>query len=1088
MRMKNFRVLLGTLCALLLSVGVARSQQSDVLLQGFYWNTHPGDITVNDGLWWDTIATVAPFLKQAGFQTVWTPPHSKGFAGVYDMGYGVYDYYDYGNYPQKGFRTRHGNKTQLQNMISTLHANNLRVMADLVLNHRAGAEGQQLEEADIPNDGRGRELRYTDFRPLSGRLLADSSDFHPNFTHNDLNPPYRDRIFFEDLSYFNHLDQVLNPNLPNNGWYFGPHNLGRMGDSLIVWGRHLLDSMKFDEIRLDAVKHIEPGFLAPFLVELRNGDQPFAVGELFDYNAGTLAGYQREVEGFVGRFGIGSKNANMAVFDFSLRGELRDMANNTSGSFDMRRLSGAGLLFGQNMSGFDIVTFVDNHDVDRIGYRVVDCSTPNSIPYGNVCLELYTDGGHDPVVSDKHLPYAYIMAAEGRPTVFWKDLFWYGLDKEIVWLMALRSSFAKGTSNPFWQLNPFPSESTIGPDLFALRRNGSGNGNDGTMFLMNDSRFNNLDVFLNAPNGWAGKELKDYSDAFMFVQTTTFADGRAQFRANTRNYSWYAPTGQYPKPAGEPDSKFTLGSHIGAKLGFVVLRNEDAANLLVNGEPLSVGDQVAILPMGSNQAVGLGRIGQSFQWDGVHDMIIEVLGGANTAESKGGLLNGQTYRLAVYNASEDRIEIAGTVNFAANGTGFQFSANRPGSRGGSAPFNLTANNGAGTYQVGSIALVTGFSAGLPICRITGVSAGQQSVCDPQTNTYSQQVIVTFSNAPASGNLVVNGQSFAIGTSPQTVTLTGLTANAASVDVNASFSADNACSFSAPALFVAPADCTPPPFAPLTVAALCSPNPDAERSWQITNPNAESVQVTWSVTGTAQLGTLSAAPGTTNLETETVVGAINKLVINWLDNLGATFTASAVSDGTSCGPIVVRGLTLTSLCSADPTTQRCWRVRNPNPFAVRVTWEVYKTPQQGEYVAQPGDSFFFTNTVAGANTTILRWRNELGQLRSQTKASSGAACSSGREAADWQESVAQFRVFPNPFQGEFQVDIPESFGKTHIKLIDPSGRLVYQQRVDVEVGGTSIVVDFSSLHLPVGLYILRAEGETGLSTQAKIVKE
>jgi hypothetical protein len=94
------------------------------------------------------------------------------------------------------------------------------------------------------------------------------------------------------------------------------------------------------------------------------------------------------------------------------------------------------------------------------------------------------------------------------------------------------------------------------------------------------------------------------------------------------------------------------------------------------------------------------------------------------------------------------------------------------------------------------------------CAITALSAGTQTACDPGTNTYTQEVIVTHENAPASGTLDVNGQSFAISGSPQTVTLAGLTADGLTVDVTASFSADAACTSTEIGLFTAPADCTP----------------------------------------------------------------------------------------------------------------------------------------------------------------------------------------------------------------------------------------------------------------------------------------
>ncbi len=72
-------LLLAFLCS---SFWMARPiQAQDVILQGFYWNSHPGDLTnVNaGGIWWDTLATVAPEIGQAGFATVWTPPPIEAF-------------------------------------------------------------------------------------------------------------------------------------------------------------------------------------------------------------------------------------------------------------------------------------------------------------------------------------------------------------------------------------------------------------------------------------------------------------------------------------------------------------------------------------------------------------------------------------------------------------------------------------------------------------------------------------------------------------------------------------------------------------------------------------------------------------------------------------------------------------------------------------------------------------------------------------------------------------------------------------------------------------------------------------------------
>jgi gliding motility-associated-like protein len=94
------------------------------------------------------------------------------------------------------------------------------------------------------------------------------------------------------------------------------------------------------------------------------------------------------------------------------------------------------------------------------------------------------------------------------------------------------------------------------------------------------------------------------------------------------------------------------------------------------------------------------------------------------------------------------------------------------------------------------------------CSITAISAGTQTACNPLTNYYTQQVTVTYSNAPGVGTLNVNGQTFGITGSPQTVTLTNLSSNGAAVNVTASFSDDISCTYTQPSAFTAPVNCLP----------------------------------------------------------------------------------------------------------------------------------------------------------------------------------------------------------------------------------------------------------------------------------------
>jgi alpha-amylase len=71
----------------------------------------------------------------------WLPPVSKAQNGPFSMGYDPTDYFDFGNYNQNGtIETRFGSKTELVNLITKAHTENIQVYADIVLNHNSGGQ------------------------------------------------------------------------------------------------------------------------------------------------------------------------------------------------------------------------------------------------------------------------------------------------------------------------------------------------------------------------------------------------------------------------------------------------------------------------------------------------------------------------------------------------------------------------------------------------------------------------------------------------------------------------------------------------------------------------------------------------------------------------------------------------------------------------------------------------------------------------------------------------------------------------------------------------------------------------------------
>jgi len=136
--MKNRILPITVVCIVCLSLftpGQLKAQ-NDVMMQAFYWNV-PVNESTHNGSWWDTLTSKATELKNANINGLWVPCPAKGNWGITDMGYGIYDHYDLGNYSQKGStETRFGSRSELATMISTMHTSpKINVYADVVLNH-----------------------------------------------------------------------------------------------------------------------------------------------------------------------------------------------------------------------------------------------------------------------------------------------------------------------------------------------------------------------------------------------------------------------------------------------------------------------------------------------------------------------------------------------------------------------------------------------------------------------------------------------------------------------------------------------------------------------------------------------------------------------------------------------------------------------------------------------------------------------------------------------------------------------------------------------------------------------------------------
>lgn len=98
---------------------------NDVMMQSFEWDTD------GSGDFYKKLSKNAKKLKEAGIDALWLPPACKG-SGDNEVGYGIYDLWDLGEFDQKGtVRTKYGTKEELIKAIEDLHEAGIKCYADV---------------------------------------------------------------------------------------------------------------------------------------------------------------------------------------------------------------------------------------------------------------------------------------------------------------------------------------------------------------------------------------------------------------------------------------------------------------------------------------------------------------------------------------------------------------------------------------------------------------------------------------------------------------------------------------------------------------------------------------------------------------------------------------------------------------------------------------------------------------------------------------------------------------------------------------------------------------------------------------------
>jgi len=370
--------------------------ENGTMIQFFHWYTPA------DGSFWKHVKEEAPRLAKLGINAVWLPPACKAAGGGYSVGYDIYDLYDLGEFDQKGtVRTRYGTKDEYIAAVRAIQKEGMQAIVDIVVNHKGGGdETETMMAVKVDPENRNQTVSqpieieaYTLFNfPGRNKKYSDFVWTHQCFSGVDFDKRTGEKTIFKILQEWGDDWEEMIDDEKGNYDYLMFNDVEfrnpAVREEFNRWGKWYHDTVGFDGMRLDAVKHISPKFYNEWLVKLRQatGKELFAVGEYW------APGYLHLLLKY-----IEATEGHMSVFDSSLHHNLH-IASKRGRDFDLTTI------FNETLVGVmpqKAVTVVENHDTQPLQ-----------------ALEAPIEPWFKP------LAYALtLLRQEGYPCVFYPDLY-----------------------------------------------------------------------------------------------------------------------------------------------------------------------------------------------------------------------------------------------------------------------------------------------------------------------------------------------------------------------------------------------------------------------------------------------------------------------------------------------------------------------------------------------------------------------------------------------------------------------------------------------------------------------------------------
>lgn len=481
--------------------------KNPTIFQFFHWYYPDGSKL------WQEVTERAEHIHNIGINVVWLPPANKGASGGYSVGYDTYDLFDLGEFDQKGTQaTKYGDKDGLLNAINRLKEMDIKVLFDVVFNHKMGADEKEPVSVRKANPENRTEIddevidaqAYTRFT-FPGRHEAYSSFIWDKqcFTGVDYIEDPTDEGIFKILNDYSDegWNTEVDDELGNFDYLMGAdidfRNPAVMGE-LKYWGEWLLETLPIDGFRLDAVKHIPAWFFKEWIGHVQNKAQHdlLIIAEYWSPDIEKLQLYLERIEG------------SAMLFDVALHHKFH-AASKQGEDFDLTQVFNGSLI---EVDPMHTITLVANHDTQPLQ-----------------SLEAPVEPWFKP------LAYALILIREqGIPCVFYPDLFGANYEDtgddgesyqiempvipELEKLIQARQRFAHGAQSDY-----FDDKNCI-----AFVRAGTEE-DPGCVVILSNGSENEKTISLG--EGLKNKEFADYLDNHQAIITTNDT-GEAVFPVN----------------------------------------------------------------------------------------------------------------------------------------------------------------------------------------------------------------------------------------------------------------------------------------------------------------------------------------------------------------------------------------------------------------------------------------------------------------------------------------------------------------------------------------------------------------------------